>query len=93
MGGCIRGPSYFSPFFASEMRKDSSGKPLKKIGKLSLASMKSTSQPALLMQYSCDGCVCECELVRDIQVYQGVVLKLSYRLSRSGLIQLTQQVS
>jgi hypothetical protein len=45
---------------------------------------------ALLMKCSCAVCVCECELVRDHQGDQDVVLKLSYRPSRSGM---TKQVS
>ena len=40
---------------------------------------------ALLKQCSCDVCVCECEVVRDLQDAQDVVLKLSYRSSRSGM--------
>ena len=44
---------------------------------------------ALLMQCSCDGCESECEVSGDLQVDQGVVLKLSYRPSWSGI---TRQV-
>ena len=38
-----------------------------------------------VMQCSWDGGVIECDLTGDLQVDQDVVLKLSYRPSRSGI--------